>query len=419
MRKVTVDNLYEGLKFSSPVFMEDDIMLVPAGIPIRKKDLATLATFGITTVYSDGYPLPNDAEQPSAPTSAAPQSGALPGTPPSAPRTGVLPGTPPSAAGSRPGDSAPDSRAEAGNVLVYQKLKSLIIQLDSIFKDIINLEINKTNVKTRVSLAVRQLWSITAEINKIVGTSRADSLSFILCGKIKGCDLAKSSINTAILSMLIAEEMDFKPEKVIEIIAGALLHDIGMLYIPAYIATKKDRLTPDETDIIKSHTSVSYRIIHQQLLYPDEVAIPALQHHERWDGSGYPNGIAGRAIIVAARIICITDAFEAMVCEKPYRTSMSGYHAMKTLVSSNTAQFSPDVLRAFVKIMGIYPIGSGVTLNDGRIAQVIQLAGDTPLRPVVKIVANPGAKKISDGEVIDLLKAKQIFITQPIDLTGF
>jgi HD-GYP domain-containing protein (c-di-GMP phosphodiesterase class II) len=401
MQRISIENLYEGLKYSDSIFVEEGIMFVPAKVPIRQTDLKKLSSLGVLTVYTDGYPISDEDSN----EALAPQDDRKQRAPVSA------------------NDSAaPDGegvQSQDNNLEIFRNLKNLIIQLNMIFKEIIALETNKSNIKTRTSLAVRQLWKITASLTQTVKEYRAESLSFILCGAMKGFDLAKSSINTAILSMLIAGEMGFKSEKITEITAAALLHDVGMLRLPAFIINKRGQLTPDEVGLIKSHTFLSYKIIHQELLYSDEVAVTALQHHERWNGGGYPNGIAGRAIIAAARIVCIADAFEAMVCEKPYRNSMIGYQAMKTLVSSSAAQFSPDILKAFVQIMGIYPIGSGVTLNDGRIARIVELSRDAPLRPTVKIVAEPGARKIKNGERVDLLKSKHLFITQPVDLKGF
>jgi HD-GYP domain-containing protein (c-di-GMP phosphodiesterase class II) len=158
-------------------------------------------------------------------------------------------------------------------------------------------------------------------------------------------------------------------------------------------------------------------MICKELLYPEEVGVIALQHHERWDGEGYPRRLAGEAIDLGARIVSVADAFEAMVCEKPYRNSMIGYQAMKNLLSDNARRFDPEVLKAFIKTMGIYPIGSIVLLNTGAIARVIEGHSDAPLRPKIRILVDEfgNAFNNDDGEIINLLQEKSMFIARAID----
>jgi HD-GYP domain-containing protein (c-di-GMP phosphodiesterase class II) len=99
-----------------------------------------------------------------------------------------------------------------------------------------------------------------------------------------------------------------------------------------------------------------------------------------------------------------------MVNKKAYRNSMTGNHAMKTLVSENASHFSPDILKQFIKIMGIYPIGSGVLLNNGVTAKIIRINPEAPLRPVIETLNDP------TGGKIDLLTNKKLFITRALDI---
>jgi len=165
----------------------------------------------------------------------------------------------------------------------------------------------------------------------------------------------------------------------------------------------------------------SYKIITKELLYPDDVGIIALQHHERWNGEGYPRRIAGQEIELPARIVSVADAFEAMVSEKAYRDSMKGYEAMKNLLSDNSRRFDPDILKAFIKVMGIYPIGSVVFLSNAAIARVIGVHQDAPLRPKLRIIVDEyGTQFLSnDGEVLDLLTEKSIFIVRALNPKEF
>jgi HD-GYP domain-containing protein (c-di-GMP phosphodiesterase class II) len=153
-----------------------------------------------------------------------------------------------------------------------------------------------------------------------------------------------------------------------------------------------------------------------ELLYPDSVCQIALQHHEHWDGTGYPQRLSGDSINRSALIVSVADAFIAMLNKKSYRDSMTGYQAMKTIVAETASCFSPNVLQAFVKTIGIYPIGSGVLLNDGSIARIISVNDSAPLRPVLQVIAGKNGAIVEKSGAIDLLTNKTLFITRDVDV---
>jgi HD-GYP domain-containing protein (c-di-GMP phosphodiesterase class II) len=250
-----------------------------------------------------------------------------------------------------------------------------------------------------------------------VREQRPSFIGFILGGEIKGHALAKSLVNTAILSALIAMELKQPNHKIVQMVTGAMLHDVGMLRMPKEIVEKKGGLSEAELQRIKSHTLYAYKIVTKELLYPEDVGIIVLQHHERWDGEGYPRRIAGTAIDLGARIVSVADAFEAMVSKKPYRNSMMGYQAMKNLLSDNLRRFDPNVVKAFIQTMGIYPIGSIVLLNNGAMARVQEVSATAPLRPRIRILIDEFGKifKQDDGDLIDLLVEKSLFIAKAVD----
>ncbi|HQG40991.1 MAG TPA: HD domain-containing phosphohydrolase, partial [Spirochaetales bacterium] len=150
--------------------------------------------------------------------------------------------------------------------------------------------------------------------------------------------------------------------------------------------------------------------------YPDEVGVIVLQHHERWDGEGYPRKLKGAEIDILARIVSVADAFEAMISEKPYRNSMIGYQAMKHLMSDNGRRFDPDVLKAFLQSMGVYPVGSLVLLNNSAIARVVENHAQAPLRPKIRLLVDATGTVFQEheGSMIDLLKEKALFIVRAI-----
>jgi hypothetical protein len=111
------------------------------------------------------------------------------------------------------------------------------------------------------------------------------------------------------------------------------------------------------------------------------------------------------------------DAFEAMVSKRPYRNSMIGYTAMRTILSDNARRFDPDIIKMFIRTMGIYPIGSVVLLNNACIGRVVDVNNAAPLRPRVKVMIDANGREFpkDGGEVIDLASDKKLFIARAVD----
>jgi HD-GYP domain-containing protein (c-di-GMP phosphodiesterase class II) len=127
-----------------------------------------------------------------------------------------------------------------------------------------------------------------------------------------------------------------------------MLHDIGKIAIPDYILLKPDELTGEEYGIIKSHSTIGDDILTPIALFEKERTI-IRHHHENWDGSGYPDGLAGETIPLLSRMIAVADAYDAMTTNRPYRLSMSHSSAISELRRTGGAQFDPLVVDAFIR----------------------------------------------------------------------
>lgn len=159
---------------------------------------------------------------------------------------------------------------------------------------------------------------------------------------------------------MIAERAGKSPEEQDEIFFVALLHDVGKIGIPDEIINKPSHLTDEEFDVIKSHPTIGYGILKKIENHP-EVATGALYHHERYDGSGYPKGIAGTEIPEVARIIAVADAYDAMTSDRSYRVLMSRSAVLEEIRKGRGTQFDP----AFADIMvDIIEEDSGYSLHE-------------------------------------------------------
>jgi putative nucleotidyltransferase with HDIG domain len=150
------------------------------------------------------------------------------------------------------------------------------------------------------------------------------------------------------LAAQLAEALRVPPEEVALIRAGAPLHDIGKVAIPDSILLKPGSLTPEEFEVVKTHAALGARVLEDDATEALATAAAiARHHHERWDGRGYPDGLAGQEIPLAARIVHVADVFDVLVHERPYRESFSVAAALEEIERGSGSQFDPQAVRVF------------------------------------------------------------------------
>jgi len=152
------------------------------------------------------------------------------------------------------------------------------------------------------------------------------------------------------LGVKIGEKMGLKKDEIDVLHRGGLLHDIGKIGVPAAILDKPARLTPEEFEIMKKHPDIGATILQPISAYADVIPI-VRQHHERWDGSGYPDGLAGRQIHRYARIYAVADVYDAVISDRPYRPGLSPDAVIRIIVDGDGTDFEPEVVAAFLEVM--------------------------------------------------------------------
>jgi HD-GYP domain-containing protein (c-di-GMP phosphodiesterase class II) len=205
-----------------------------------------------------------------------------------------------------------------------------------------------TTLAEQAVVAIRNAQMYETQERVTWGTIR--SLSAILDGMDSYSPASGSGRKImADVAMAIAREMNLPVAQQKSIQYAALLHDAGRVGIPDEILHKRSKLDSAEYDTVKQHT-----VKGASLLEPLEILEPALPiilyHHERYDGTGYPKGLKKEAIPLGARILAVANAFEAMVCERPYRKSVPVQEAAKEIASHAGTQFDPKVVEAFLSI---------------------------------------------------------------------
>ncbi|MEZ8393111.1 HD-GYP domain-containing protein [Vibrio cyclitrophicus] len=153
--------------------------------------------------------------------------------------------------------------------------------------------------------------------------------------------------NVAHICNLIADKLSLEDSVKEGLVIGALVHDIGKITIPSQILNKPGKLMPAEYKLLQSHSEVGAKIFHE-VIFPWPIVEMIEQHHERLDGSGYPNGFKGNEILLEARIIAVADTFDAMASDRPYRKAVGAEKAINTLERGRNKLYDPCVVDAFL-----------------------------------------------------------------------
>jgi HD-GYP domain-containing protein (c-di-GMP phosphodiesterase class II) len=373
MKVLKVSELKAGDRFSKPVYIDQENILVPPNVPLKQKEIDRLIRWGIEQVTTEGERI---------------SEGSIEGK--------------------------PGATLKIANLLqspLYQEFSKTCATLTG------NIEKVQSAIKDHLPVDTTLIDKTVDSLIRVLKEYRGEFIQYLFFENPEESTFAQNSIHCAVLSTLIGMQLGILQHKLFPLTTGALLHDVGMLRIPESIVEKRGKLESREAQTMKVHPIYSYTIIRKEMNYSDEVALIALQHHERWDGQGYPKGLSGKQIHINARIVSVADAYEAMISKRPYRNSMIGYHAMKSLLSDNGRRFDPDILKVFIQSMGIYPLGSIVLLSDSSIGSVIDTNTESPLRPKVKILVDKNGIPVegNKGETVDLETEKKIFIVKAVD----
>jgi putative nucleotidyltransferase with HDIG domain len=199
---------------------------------------------------------------------------------------------------------------------------------------------------TRHSLLTSQTRQMEQEVQK---SYRATLDALLAALDIRDTETEGHSERVAAYTMAMASRLKLSPDELQAIELGALLHDIGKIGVPDSILYKPGPLTPEEWEIMKQHPVIGYRMCMKiDALRP--AAPIVLHHHERWDGQGYPYGLAGEAIPLGARIFAIADTLDAMTSDRPYRKALSFAQAREEIIRCSGQQFDPDMVKLFLEI---------------------------------------------------------------------
>ncbi|MHB8131311.1 MAG: HD-GYP domain-containing protein [Mobilitalea sp.] len=193
------------------------------------------------------------------------------------------------------------------------------------------------------------------------------------------------SLNTAIYSMLIGRWLSFSESDIVMAIQSGLLHDIGKAQIPPEILNKKGILTNDEYDVIKNHTIYGFSMLDDVKNISSEVKQAVLHHHERSDGSGYPFKATTSDVNIFAKIVAISDVFDAMTSDRVYKKRATPFDAFEMFYSNGMGVFDTKIMTVFTRQIANYYVGMKVVLTNGKIGEIVFIPPYDLISPIINV----------------------------------
>lgn len=207
------------------------------------------------------------------------------------------------------------------------------------------------------------------------------------------------SVNVAILSVAIGETMKLPSHKLIELGMAGLLHEIGMFRLPDSFQNAARALSTEERRALLAHPILGFRIL-KDLGFPPNVTMAVLEHHEKEDGSGYPQSLTGDKITVSAKILAVASGYDAQISTRPYRPARNGHASLLDLLKEIRKTYDDQILKRLIFTIGLYPIGSFVELKNGSLAQVNDSNPEDPKMPEIKILTDENKQPLPEYPVL-------------------
>jgi HD-GYP domain-containing protein (c-di-GMP phosphodiesterase class II) len=276
-------------------------------------------------------------------------------------------------------DDALSTDIEVANVISDELKFKAMHEVTSLFTGLRN----KSDARVAASLT-----SMTSVVDDIVSEILSNRHLMVNIIDIRNYDdyTYSHSINVAVLSVVLGTMLGMNRDTLNKLCMGALIHDIGKVFIDKRLINKNGKLTPEEYEEVKKHSLFGYNYLCLNKRLDEKTQLVALTHHEKYDGNGYPAGLKGENIPLFGRIVCVADVYDALISDRPYRRAWQPAEAIEYILSGFDSMFDPAVISAFAKKVAPYPVGTCVKLSDGRTGIVVENFESCPLRPKIRLI---------------------------------
>ncbi len=210
------------------------------------------------------------------------------------------------------------------------------------------------------------------------------------------------SVNVTVLAVMTGWRMNLNNQQLEDLAMGVLLHDVGKVTVSQEIHNKPGRLTEDEYTEMKMHTSRGFNLLRSRGAFNPTVWSVAHQHHELFDGSGYPKGRKGNEIHIFSRIAAIADIFDALTSDRPYKTGWPFHKVINEFNNDLKIKFDPKALETFISLIPLYPRGSAVKLSNGAMGMIVENTEGNYHRPIVRVIVDENGKTLKANECYEI-----------------
>jgi HD-GYP domain-containing protein (c-di-GMP phosphodiesterase class II) len=259
-------------------------------------------------------------------------------------------------------------------------------------------------VRSSKSLQLTGCTDLARQLVQLISHSD-EPVRWVLDGQTEDYAL-DNALHVAVLGAKIGMGLQYSQDELERLVLAGLLHDTGMWTLPISLVEKREALSEEERDILRTHPERGRRILASQGGIFEWASTISAQEHERWDGSGYPCRLKAKQIAEPAQIIGMVDTLDAMITMRPYRKRLTPHQGVRELLLHTKAMFSLRVLKGLGDQITLYPIGTNVRLNTGEIGTVTRVNPRYPLRPRVAI------SKLGEASELDLSQVMSAHIVE-------
>ncbi|HWQ61513.1 MAG TPA: HD-GYP domain-containing protein [Negativicutes bacterium] len=348
MRRILLENVTTGMKLAKPLYSADGKVLLNAGLELKERYIGRLRDLEVTYVYIEDD-LTADID-------------------------------------------VPDVVSEKARVEAVANAKQVMDQIK------LGRKVDASQAKKIANTLVDELCrSHGTLVNFVEMRTRADYLF-------------NHSVSVCILATMTGISMGFDELRLRDLGVGALLHDVGKLMVPQEIVGKTDRLSLGELEEIRKHAQYGFDILRKNPEVSLMSAHCAYQHHERYDGSGYPRQLADSGIHQFAHIVALADVYDALTADVTYRRAVPVYEALAIITKAAGTYFDPEIVEHFAGNIAPYPIGSVVRLSNNHTGVVVDISHEYKTKPVVRVIADEYRRRMNKLVEIDLSKNSRLYI---------